>query len=66
VRHGQKIMMPQNWDEEHPSVCWNIEKVREARSGSASTTTLVNEVGEVGEDSKMLLKEKDGMFDVRI
>ena len=66
VRHGQKIMMPQNWDEEHPSVCWNIEKAREARSGSTSTTTLVNEVGEVGEDSKMLLKEKDGMMNVRI
>jgi hypothetical protein len=58
VVKGQKILLPQGWDEEHPSLCWSKEKARSERNGSSAT--LVNELVEYGEDVKMLLKDKKG------
>ena len=52
------LQLPQGWDEEHPSLCWNSEKARSERRGSSAT--LVNELVEYGEDAKMLSKDKRG------
>jgi hypothetical protein len=59
VVRGEKITLPVEWDEVHPSFCSSAEKGRSIRSGSVAT--LVNEVGEMGEDSRMLVK--DGRID---
>jgi hypothetical protein len=56
VVRGQKIVLPQGWDEEHPSLSLKGEKPGSA--WSASSATLLNEVGEVGEDVKMLVRGK--------
>ncbi|KAE9363828.1 hypothetical protein N431DRAFT_564404 [Stipitochalara longipes BDJ] len=58
VVKGQKIVMPQSWDEEHPSLFLKGGKSGSAWSGSSAT--LLNELGEAGEEMKMLTKEKIG------
>ena len=55
VVRGKKITLPQSWDEDHPSLSSKGKKASPA--WSESSTTLLNELGEVGEDGKMLVRD---------